>query len=182
MLGVRSAVGCSLFSCSPLAVAAFQHALGQCKKQVLQFLILPEPEIRNGLSLARNDDFRHHYEVNAPDLRLHFRVRNLRKPVRSKAPSLGSVFETVPGEFNATGPLPAPISATLVTFADLHSPSGSFEAFRIKAFNRFHHQKLAWPDVWSSLAPRRALFRCRCGSTLETPLPSCRLSFRKPWN
>jgi len=81
----------------------------------------------------------------------------LREPARPKAPSLGSVSKPKPGEFFTCDPLSAPISGALAMPSGLHSPSG-FSTFRIKAFNRLHHNKLALPDARLSFrSPPRAL-------------------------
>jgi hypothetical protein len=81
----------------------------------------------------------------------------LREPVRPKAPPLGSVSKPKPGEFFTFDPLSAPISGALVMPSDLHSPSG-LSTFRIKAFNRLHHNKPALPDARLSFrSPTRSL-------------------------
>jgi hypothetical protein len=173
MLGVRSAAVCDPFFCFPLAATAFQHASGQCSQQILRTCTLPEQETRNGLSLARNDAFATITRSTLPTCAFASAPKNPANPfdrrllrsVRSSKPS--------PGELIAIGPLSAPISVALVISFGLHSPSGPFGTFRIKAFDRLHTRSSPGPDVWLSLAPRGALFRFRPGSTLETPLPSC---------
>jgi hypothetical protein len=97
-------------------------------------------------SFARSQRrFRHHYEVKAPALRLRFHAEDFREPVRSGAPSLDSVSNRT-GRIRHPGPV---VRANLRRCCDasrLHSPSG-LSTFRIKAFDRPHHNKLASPDA-----------------------------------
>ena len=111
----------------PLAGDAFRRAPGQCKKRVLKICILPEPETRNGLSLARNDAFATITRSTLPPCSFASTPVSLRVPVRSKAPPLGSVSKPKPGEFFTLDPLSAPISGALAMSSDLHSPSGRLQ-------------------------------------------------------
>jgi len=137
--------------------------------------ILPEPETRNGLSLARNDAFATITRSTLPTCSFASTPKLLREPVRSKAPPLGLVSKPKPGEFSTFDPLSAPISGAFM-IRPISTPLRVISTLRIKAFNRLHHNKLAKPDVRLSFAPRNALFRFRCGSKLETRfvLPSYR--------
>jgi len=108
----------------PLASNAFRRVPGQCKKRFLRPRILPEPETRNGLSLARNDAFATITRSTLPPCSFASTPVFLRVPARSKAPPLGSVSKPKPGEFFTYDPLSAPISGALAMSSDLHSPSG----------------------------------------------------------
>jgi len=55
---------------------------------------------------------------------------------------------------------------------DLHSPLG-FSTLRIKAFNRYHHKKLASPDARLSFAPRSVLFRLSLRINARNSSSSC---------
>ena len=109
----------------PLADAAFQRAPGRCHKRKLSGShILPEPETRNGLSLARNDAF----ATIARSALLACLFEST--PNTFPSPFDLRLFHSVPvskppqGEINALDPLPEPISGALAIFADLHSPLG----------------------------------------------------------
>jgi hypothetical protein len=138
----------------------------------LQYCILPEPETRNGLSLARNDAFATITRSTLPTCAFASTPAFLCEPVRPKAPPLGSVSKPKPGEFFTFDPLSAPISGALVMSSDLHSPSG-FSTLRIKAFDQLHHDKLALPGARLSFAPRRALFRYSLRINARNPSSSC---------
>ena len=53
--------------------------------------------------------FRHHCEVNVPDLRLRFHATNSRESVRLSTPPLRSVSRPIQGGIFAKSPFPAPI-------------------------------------------------------------------------
>jgi hypothetical protein len=57
--------------------------------------------------------FRHHCEVNVPDLRLRFHATNFRESVRLPTPSLRSVSRPIRGEILARSPFSAPICGAL---------------------------------------------------------------------
>jgi len=142
------------------------------RQQVLRTCILPEPETRNGLSLARNDAFATITRSTLPPCAFASTPESPTNPFDRRLLRSVRFSKPLPGELLAIGPLPVPVSVALVLTSGLHSPSGPFGTFRIEAFNRIPHKKLALPDEWLSPAPRGALFRFRPGSTLETPLPS----------
>src|SRR5580658_7955544 len=106
----------------PLASDAFRRAPGQRKKRFLGSRILPEPETRNGLSLARNDAFATITRSTLLPCSFASAPVFLREPVRPKAPPLGSVSKPKPGEFVTFDPLSAPISGAPAMPSDLHSP------------------------------------------------------------
>jgi hypothetical protein len=112
--------------CLPLADDAFQRAPGRCGKPVFIYRILPEPETRNGLSLARNDAFATITGSTFLTCPFASTPKLLREPVRPKTPPLGSVSKPKPGEIITFDPLSAPISGAFATTSDLHSPSGCF--------------------------------------------------------
>jgi hypothetical protein len=116
MLGVRSAPGCSRFHRLSLAGNRLSTSPGQCKKHRPQKnRILPEPETRNGLSLARNDAYATITRSMLPPCSFASTPETLCKPVRSKAPPLDSVSKPKPGEFITMIPLSTAISGALVT-------------------------------------------------------------------
>jgi hypothetical protein len=102
---------------------------------------------------------------------------HLREPGPPDAPPLGSVSKPIPGEFLASDPLSAPISGALVIPSGLHFPSGPFETFRIRAFNRCYHRKPAKPCARQPKAPRSVLFRCSLRFIARSPLLA-RLGYR----
>jgi hypothetical protein len=106
----------------PLASDAFRRAPGQCKKRFLKPCILPEPETRNGLSLARNDAFATITRSTLPTCAFASTPVFLCEPVRPQAPPLGSVSKPKPGEFFTFDPLSAPISGAPVMPSDLRIP------------------------------------------------------------
>src|SRR5271163_3123737 len=93
----------------PLAVDAFRRAPGQCEIRFLRPCILPEPETRNGLSLARNDAFATITRSTLLPCSFASTPMSLHVPARPKAPPLGSVSKPKPGEFFTFDPLYAPI-------------------------------------------------------------------------
>jgi hypothetical protein len=182
MLGVRSATGRFPIPSSATRQRCFSARAGSMRQTRSQrTCIQPEPETRNGLSLARNDTFGTITRSMLPPCSF------ASTPEKSTDPFDQGLFRSIrfskpkPGGFNTLNPLSASFSTALVTSSALHSPSG-ISTLRIKAFERLHHQKLASPDVPLSLAPRCDLFRFRFGSTLKTTFRPARLSFRKPWN
>ena len=160
----------SFVSCSP--TAPFSACRVNAKTSAQCFLIQPEPETRNGLSLARNDAFATITRSTLPTCSFASTPVFLCEPVRPKAPPLGSVSKPKPGEFFTLDPLSAPISGAPVMSSGLHSPSG-FSTLRIKAFNRLHRNKLASPDARLSFAPRRALFRFSLRIDARNPSSPC---------
>src|SRR5580658_4684853 len=106
----------------PLASDAFRRAPGQRKKRFLRPRIPPEPETRNGLSLARNDAFATITRSTLLPCSFASTPVFLRVPARSKAPPLGLVSKPKPGEFFTFDPLSAPISSALAMSSGLHSP------------------------------------------------------------
>jgi hypothetical protein len=119
---------------------------GSAQENAAQHHILPEPETRNGLSLARNDAFATITRSMLPTCSFASTSVSLRVPVRSKAPPLSSVSKPKNRANSSLRTRCPPTSDALVTAPDLHSPLG-FSTLRIKAFNRFHHNKLAPPDA-----------------------------------
>jgi hypothetical protein len=87
-----------------------------------QYCILPEPETRNGLSLARNDAFATITRSMLPTCPFASAPVSLCEPARPKAPPLGSVSKPIPGGFITFDPLFAPISSAPVMSSGLHSP------------------------------------------------------------
>jgi CBS domain-containing protein len=112
---------------------------------------LPEPETRNGLSLARNDAFATITRSTLPACSFASTSKTLTNPFDPKL--LRSIrFRSEPGEFVTLDPLSVSVSGALVTTPALHSPSG-LSTFRIKAFEQTHHNKLASPDARYLLLP-----------------------------
>jgi hypothetical protein len=96
--------------------------------------------------------FRHHCGVNAPDLRLRFHTTNSRESVRLSTPPLRSVSRPTQGEILAKSPFPAPICGALAA-SPASTPLRAFlQTLRIKAFDRFRHQKLISRNARLSLA------------------------------
>jgi hypothetical protein len=169
--------------CFPLADAAFQRASGQCGKQILRSSIPPEPETRNGLSLARNDAFAAITRSTLPTCAFASAPKFLRKPVRLTAPSLGPVSKPVPGEFIAANPLPAPnlrrsraVFRSPLPFRSFLEPSGSKRStgFNLRSSPGLTPVGLSLPAALSFdfAADQRSKPRSR---------PAW-LSSRKPWN
>src|ERR1700675_2309582 len=97
-----------------LAGDTFRRSPGQCEKRVFNTRILPEPETRNGLSLARNDALATITRSTLPPCSFASTPLFLREPARPKAPPLGSVSKPKPGEFVTFDPLSAPISGAFM--------------------------------------------------------------------
>jgi len=142
------------------------------KNEVFNTRIPPEPETRNGLSLARNDAFATITRSMLPTCAFASTPVFPCEPVRPQAPPLGSVSKPIPGEFFTFDPLSAPISGAPAMPSGLHSPSG-FSTLRIEAFNRLHRNKLASPDARLFFAPRSALFRFSLRINARNPSSSC---------
>jgi len=132
--------------------------------------VIPEPETRYGLSLARNDAFATIARsmfltctfASAPkttadpfDSRL---LRSVR--FRGRTGAISTPGTRFPHRFPALPIHPRPP----LPFRSSMEPSGS----KRSTGSRFG--KLTLPGVRLSLAPRRVLFRFRCGSTLQTRL------------
>jgi hypothetical protein len=182
MLGVRSATGCLPPRRSPLTGVAFQQAPGQSKAHVPRTSIPPEPETRNGLSLARNDAFATITRSMLPTCAFASPPETSGKSVRSKAPSLGPVSKPVPGEILAADPLSAPISAALATRSDLHSPSGSYEPSGSKRSTGYITRSSPGLTFVVYRSPPRSLTIARRINVQKLRYRPARLSFRKPWN
>jgi len=81
--------------------------------------------------------FARHCEVKVPDLLLRLRAENLTEPVRSRTPSLRSVFEAEAGRIRRPLPVVLRRSPALLRFHSISTPlKAFFKALRIKAFNR----------------------------------------------
>ena len=125
MLGVRSATGCSGFSAHRSPALLFQRAPGQCRKRTLNGQnILPEPETRNGLSLARNDAFATIARSTLPTCLFESSLETFPNPFDPGLLRSAPVSMPAQGEISALDPLSGPISGALGIFAGLHSPSG----------------------------------------------------------
>jgi hypothetical protein len=170
---------CSVFDPQPNApestifrspTTLFSARRVSAKNDLQQVCILPEPETRNGLSLARNDAFaplRGQCSRPVPSLP---RRRSFANPFDQSSP-LGSVSKPNRAKSSQlTRRLRR--SPTLLRWHRSPLPFRLFPTFRIKAFNRLHPNKLALPDVRLSVAPRGGLFRFRLGSLLKTPVSS----------
>jgi hypothetical protein len=107
--------------------------------------IQPEPETRNGLSLARNDAFATITRSTLPPCSFASTPKTFRVPVRSGVPSLDSVSKRT-GRIRHPGPVVRTNLRRCCDASRLHSPSG-LSTFRIKAFDRPHHNKLASPNA-----------------------------------
>jgi len=102
--------------CSPLTVAAFQHATDRSNEppnhaSLSDFSIPPEPESRYGLSLAHNDACATIARSTFLACTFVSHTGNPRESVPSLAPSLRSVSRPNRGDFYARNPLSAPISS-----------------------------------------------------------------------
>jgi hypothetical protein len=111
--------------CLSLAGAAFQRCAGSVRPTNPQRInTSPEPETRNGLSLARNDAF-------APLRGLRSRPASS-NPCQKRSPTRSISGSSAPprfrkpaqGEINALDPLSGPAPGPLAISAGLHSPSG----------------------------------------------------------
>jgi hypothetical protein len=181
MLGVRSATEYSRKLRLPLAVTAFQPVPGQCFPRAFDFRILPEPETRNGLSLARNDTCaplrglcsrpvpsfpRWFCSANPFDPEL-FRSRSASTPTRANSTPRTRYSRSIPPLLRRTT-----VSTPLWVF----QPSGSKRSTgpAAKSSLRVKLVCLLLPgSISCDLAPdRRSKHRLR----------PARLSFRKPWN
>jgi hypothetical protein len=127
MLGVRSAVKITLLPDPPLSAAAFQlRRVSATNPSPKSFP--PEPEIRNGLSLARDDGFSTITRSTLPTCSFASTPENPRKPVRS-----GRLART-----RDLRCLPA-----LPQFSRPPLPFGSLEPSGSKRSNRFRCRKPA---------------------------------------
>src|SRR5579863_9926013 len=115
-----------LIQCLSLAVSAFQRLFGSTQQTRSQRIrIPPEPETRNGLSLARNDAFA--TITRSMLLTCPFESTQILAQIRSISGSpLGSVSKPKPGEFVTFDPLSSPRPCVLMKNHRLHSPSGNF--------------------------------------------------------
>jgi hypothetical protein len=130
----------------PLARAAFQRAQGQCKKRVLNRLASCRSRklgtAFRSLATTLSPPLRGQSSRPAPSLP---RRRLFANPFDPEF--LRSIrFRNEPGEFVTLDPLSAPISVAVVTHP-APTPLQVFQPFRIKAFDRPHHNKLASPDA-----------------------------------
>ena len=117
--------------------------------------IQPEPETRNGLSLARNDAFATITRSMLLPCPFASTPEIFADPFDRRLFRSTLVSKPKPGEFNTLNPLSACLSAALVAPSDLHSPLG-ISALWIEAFDRLHHKKLASHDTRLPSAPRNA--------------------------
>ena len=143
--------------------------------------IRPEPETRNGLSLARNDAF-------ATITRSTFLACPFDSTYKLCADPFDPRLSARFGFEAATGRIhhPRPVIHALLSRSHDATPSPlPFGRFGPpdQSVQRASSQeaRLAGHPI-CLFAPRRAFFRLRFGSVLETPLRPAWLSFRKPWN
>jgi hypothetical protein len=114
--------------------------------------------------------FRHHCEVNVPDLRLRFHATNSRESVPLSTPPLRSVSRPIQGEILAKSPFPAPICGALAAspastpLRVLFKPSGSKRSTGSAT-------RSPSPETPDCLLPR-----------LKTRFVPFDSSFREPWN
>jgi hypothetical protein len=107
--------------------------------------ILPEPETRNGLSLARNDAFATITRSMLPACAFASTQKiSCARSIPGSSTRFG--FEAESGDFITPDPLHTPISSAPVILRH-PLPFRSFPTFRIKAFDRSLHRKLASPDA-----------------------------------
>jgi hypothetical protein len=143
--------------------------------------IRPEPETRNGLSLARNDAF-------ATITRSTFLACPFDSTYKLCADPFDQRLSTRFGFEAATGRIhhPRPVIHASLTRSHDATPSplpfGPFRPSGSKRSTGFITGSSPYRTPDLPLAPRRAFFRSRCGSVLKTPLRPAWLSFRKPWN
>jgi hypothetical protein len=146
-----------------------------------QTSIPPEPETRNGLSLARNDAF----ATITGSLLPACPFDSTQSPALARSiqgSSLGSVSKPKPG---VSSPRTRCLRRMLALsrWLPVSTPLQAIAALWIKAFNGSHHEKLTLPDArFVSHSPMRLPFGLRFGSMFKTSLRPARLSFRKPWN
>jgi len=157
-----------------LAVTAFRRVTGQCHKRFNTARPhRTQHPAGTGISIwsfARSQRrFRHHCEVNVPDLYLRFHVEYPRESVRSLTPSLRSVSRPNRGEINARNPFFAPISNA----PDLSPVSTPLEVFLRKPSG----SKRSTGSFSGS--PSHPTFDCpllpaasSCDSTTDNPKPA----------
>jgi hypothetical protein len=151
---------------------SFSVAPGQCHKRTSK--IHPAGAGNSKRPFARSQRrFRHHCEVGAPGLPLRIRVKSLPKPVRSGTPPLRTGFEAGTGRNQYPGPVvwvdpqrSRDLCRSPLPFRSI-KPSGS------KAFDRFHHRKLASRNVRLSLAPRRVFLSITLRINARNPFRFC---------
>jgi hypothetical protein len=158
------------FSVRSLAIAAFQPATGHSYRPASPDSVIPEPETRYGLSLARNDAFATIARsmflactfASAPktaadpfDSRLHHSVRFRGRTGAISLPGTRFPRRSPALPIHPQSPLP---------FRSSTEPSGS----KRSTGSRFG--KPAPPDVRLPVTPRCVLFRFCFGSALQTRL------------
>jgi len=157
-----------------LADAAFQHAPGRCNERTLKRTsISPEPETRNGLSLARNDAFATIARSTLLTCLFASTPKIFPNPFDPELIRSVPVSKPAQGEINTLDPLSGAISSAPVTYPDLHSPSG--------LLNPLDRSVRPVPSQEARLTERPIVFRSPprfLSSTLRINAPN---PFRSAW-
>jgi hypothetical protein len=90
----------------------------------MQACTLPEPESRNGLSLARNDAFATIARSKFPACAFDSTQETSANPFDPRLPRSDSVSRPIQGVIIAKNPFPAPLSRAPAAAPGLRSPSG----------------------------------------------------------